>query len=106
MVRWVVYSPKMAQRAYVSVDYGISPFDRCAKSRLAIHYRYNITDLIVRGVSTIPGALGPITQNHRSTANLSRADLDGIDYEAIIFWTRRSLASRFWQVYFTVNGTT
>jgi len=103
----IVYSPKWLKGLTLSVDYwNISLRSIAANLGAQFIINNNITDLIVRAPSTIPGALGPITQITDPTANLSRAQLDGIDYEAIYILDSTIFGGPDWgRLTFTVNGT-
>ncbi len=103
----IVYSPKWIKGLTLSVDYwNISLRSIAANLGAQFIIDNNITSLIQRGVSTIPGALGPITQITDPTANLSRAQLDGIDYEAIYILDSTIFGGPDWgRLTFTVNGT-
>jgi iron complex outermembrane recepter protein len=103
----IVYSPKWIKGLTLSVDYwNISLRSIAANLGAQFIITNNITDLIVRGPTAIPGELGPILQITDPTANLSRAQLDGIDYEAIYILDSTIFGGPDWgRLTFTVNGT-
>src|SRR5207237_5806599 len=67
---------------------------------------HNLPGLVTRGVSTIPGELGPVIFVLDPSQNLSGAVFEGLDYEAIyILESSMFGAGDFGRLTATVNGT-
>src|SRR6266496_3213994 len=82
----IVYSPKWLKGLTLSVDcWNISLRSIVATlgAQFIIDNEATLPGLVQRAPTAIAGELGPITQVTDPTFNLSSANLDGIDYEAI-----------------------
>src|SRR5204862_4202885 len=82
----IVYSPKWLKGLTLSVDYwniSLRSIVATLGAQFIIDNEATLPGLVQRAPTAIAGELGPITQVTDPTFNLSSANLDGIDYEAI-----------------------
>jgi outer membrane receptor protein involved in Fe transport len=102
-----VYSPKWLKGLTLSADWWhIDMRDIVSSLGAEFIIEHNITSLITRGPTTIPGELGPISLVIDPNQNLAGAIFEGLDYEAIYILDSAIFgAGDFGKLTTTVNGT-
>ncbi len=105
----IVYSPKWLKGLTLSVDYwniSLRSIVATLGAQFIIDNEATLPGLVQRAPTAIAGELGPITQVTDPTFNLSSANLDGIDYEAIYILDSTIFGGPDWgRLTFTINGT-